>query len=116
MVSFDRVVDGFVRYLNNNIYNNMNDWQEIVARIAIGRIATNPEGVKNALLSNGIVRTFGIMDSEGNVDIENLARELKAEIERKGKMCIEIPMLGRFTFHANDVDSLYREITGQNII
>lgn len=116
MVTFNAVMDGFLRYMNNNIYKGMNDWQEVIARIAIGRIASNPEGVKNALMNNGIVRTFGIMDSEGNVDIENLARELKTEIERKGKMCIEIPMLGRFTFHPDDVDSLYKEITGQNII
>ena len=38
MVEFNRVIDGLARYLNNNVYKNFNDWQEVLARIAVGRI------------------------------------------------------------------------------
>lgn len=117
MVPFEEVIQGLSRFINsNNLYANMNDLQEIAARIAVGRILTNHEHIKTALMNNGIIRTFGFMDDEGNVDLENLMKELKGEIEKKGKMCIEIPMIGKFIFHPEDMDGLYREITGRNII
>ena len=112
MVEFNRVIDGFARYLNKNLYANMNDWQEILARIAVGRIIGNPEELKKSLAENGIVRTFAIMDSDGNVDLEPLARDLKREIERKGKLTVNIPMFGKISFVASDIDEIYREITG----
>ena len=112
MVSFEQILDGFARYLNKNFYANLNDWQEIVARLAVGRIIGNPESLKQSLQANGIVRTFAVMDSEGNVDLENLARDLKREIERKGKISVEVPMFGKMSFVASDIDDIYREITG----
>ena len=112
MVEFNRVVDGLARYLNNNFYSKLNDWQEVLARIAVGRIIGNPEALKQSLMANGIVRTFAVMDSEGNVDLENLARDLKREIERKGKISVEVPMFGKMSFVASDIDEIYREITG----
>lgn len=112
MVEFNRVIDGLIRYLNNNLFAKMNDWQEVLARIAVGRIIGNPEALKQSLMANGIVRTFAVMDSEGNVDLENLARDLKREIERKGKISVEVPMFGKMSFVASDIDDIYREITG----
>ena len=52
------------------------------------------------------------MDSEGNVDLEPIMRDLKREIDRKGKLSVEIPMFGKMSFTAADVDEIYREITG----
>jgi hypothetical protein len=115
MVEFNRVIDGLARYMNNNIYANMNDWQEVLARIAVGRIIGNPEMLKQSLQENGIVKTFAVMDSEGNVDLEPIMRDLKREIERKGKLTINIPMFGKMTFVPQDVDEIYREITGEGL-
>ena len=112
MVEFNRVIDGLTRYMNNNLFSNMNDWQEVVARVAVGRIIGNPENLKQSLIGNGIVRTFAVMDSEGNVDLEPLMRDLKREIERKGKLTVNIPMFGKMSFVASDIDEIYMEITG----
>ena len=112
MVEFNRVIDGLARYMNNNVFVNMNDWQEIIARVAGGRLIGNPEMLKQNLMSNGIIKTFAVMDSEGNVDLEPLMRDLKREIERKGKLTVDIPMFGKMSFVASDIDEIYREITG----
>ena len=111
MVSFEQILDGLARYLNKNFYSNLNDWQEIVARLAVGRIINN-ENLKQSLQANPFVRTFAVMDSEGNVDLEPIMRDLKKEIERKGKITFEIPMFGKISFVASDIDEIYREITG----
>lgn len=112
MVNFNQVLDGLARYLNKNFYSNLNDFQEVIARIAVGRIIGNPESLKQSLSANGIVRTFAIMDSDGNVDLEPIMRDLKREIERKGKLTVEIPMFGKISFLPQDIDEIYREITG----
>lgn len=112
MVSFEQILDGLARYMNKYFYSNLNDWQEIVARLAVGRIIGNPETLKQSLQTNGIIRTFAVFDSEGNVDLEPLMRDLRKEIERKGKMTVEIPMFGKISFTGEDVTELYREITG----
>ena len=112
MVSFEQILDGLARYMNKYFYSNLNDWQEIVARLAVGRIIGNPETLKQSLQANSIIRTFAVFDSEGNVDLEPLMRDLRKEIERKGKMTVEIPMFGKISFTGEDVTELYREITG----
>lgn len=115
MVTFDQVLDGLSRYLNKNFYANLNDWQEIVARLAVGRILGN-ENLKQNLMANPYVRTFAIFDSEGNVDLEPIMRDLRKEIERKGKMTVEIPMFGKISFTGEDISEIYREITGEALI
>ena len=112
MVSFEQILDGLARYMNKYFYSNLNDWQEIVARLAVGRIIGNPETLKQSLQANGIIRTFAVMDSEGNVELEPIMRDLRKEIERKGKMTVEIPMFGKISFTGEDLTELYREITG----
>ena len=113
MVEFNRVIDGLLRYANTNILSKMNSLQEIGARLVIARIVGNPEVLKQNLINNGFVKTLAIMDSNGNVDLEPIMKDLKKEIEnKKGKLDIEIPMFGKLTFEPSDIDDIYKEITG----
>lgn len=107
---FEKVMNGILKYLNSEIYSHMNDWQEVLARIAVSRMIGNAEYLKQSLINNAYVKTFSIMDNEGNVDVEGLARDLKQQIQQKNKLTISLPMLGNFTFTADDVDKLYQTI------
>ena len=109
-MTFERVISGINKYINAEIYSTMNDWQEILARIAIGRMLGNTDHLKQSLVSNGFLRTFALMDENGNVDIETLARDLKAQIAAKGKMTISLPLMPALTFKPEDVDTLHRYI------
>jgi hypothetical protein len=108
----ETVIDGIAKYIDREIYSGMNDFQELMARVVVGRMIDNTEVIKEALVSNGIIRTFGIIDSEGMVDVDSLARDVKKEIERKGKLVITLPMFGKMTFMPEDVDAIYRCIKG----
>ena len=113
--SFEKVINGLLTYIDSEIYGGMNDVQELVARLALARIINNQGSIKTYLMNNGMIRTFGIIDDEGMVDIENLARDLKNEISRKEKLTISIPMFGKMTFKPNDVNVLFKTITGQEL-
>lgn len=113
LYKFERVVDGISRYIDAEIYSNMNDLQEIIARIAIGRLIGNEENIKNTLSNNGIIRTFGIIDGDGMVDVDALVADIKSAMQKKGKVEISIPMFGKMTFHPEDVDEMHRFIKGE---
>ena len=109
-MEFEKVVRGILKYLDREIYTGMNDWQEMIARIAIGRIFGDEKALKNTLMNNGFVRTFSIIDNNGKVDVDGLIRDIKKQIETKGKLEINIPMLGKFSFVAEDADCLHKYI------
>jgi hypothetical protein len=115
MYSFEKVVDGIVRWISAEIFPRMNDLQEIAVRILLGRLIDRSEVIKTSLSSNGIVRTFGIIDADGMIDVDLLMSEIKREIDRKGKIEVEIPLIGKLKFVAEDVDTLCGYIKGGHI-
>lgn len=110
-----KVIDGILTYMNNEIYSGLNDWQEILARVVVGRVISNEDAFAKELTNNGFIRTFGIIDSSGMVDIDSLAKDLKKEIAKKEKISFAVPMFGTMTFVPNDVNVLYKTITGQEL-
>lgn len=114
-VKFENIIDGIAKYMDKEIYAGMNDWQEIIARTTVGLFIENRAVAKESFINNGIIRTFGIVDETGDVEIDRLASSLKKEIQRKEKLTFKVPMFGTLTFHPSDVDSLYEMITGTTL-
>lgn len=106
MVPFSSVIAGLAKYLDRHVYSGMSDWQEVLARVSVGRILGNEDVLKQQLLSNGFLKTFCIMDAEGNVDVDRLVDDIKREISRKEKIRVQVPVLGTFVFSASDVDEI----------
>jgi hypothetical protein len=109
-MNLERVLNGVARYLDREIYAGMNDWQEILARIAVSRILDN-KAIEN-MMNNPYLKTFAIADADGNIDIDGLYRDLKRLVQAKGKVEIQLPIFGKFTFTESDVDCLYSNIVG----
>lgn len=116
LYKFETVINGIAKYIDSEIYSGMSDTQEFVARIIVGRVLDNESEIKNTLSNNGLLRTFGVIDSEGMIDVYTLAKDIKREIERKGKISFSIPMFGKLTFESSDVNVLYRYITGEEYV
>lgn len=111
-VDFERVIDGINKYIDKEIYCNLNNMQEFVARVVVGRFNQNMDSIKNNLMHNGFAKTLCIVDSEGKVDVDDIRKSIKREIERQEFLKIEIPLIGTITFKPEDADILYNEIVG----
>jgi CO dehydrogenase/acetyl-CoA synthase alpha subunit len=109
---FEKVLDGIARYLDRELYVGLNDWQEMIARIAVSRVIGNKEQLKTALSSNPYLQTFAVIDNTGEVDAETLLQDIKTYITAKGKMSVTVPMMGTFTFKPEDVDKLRQYMEG----
>lgn len=112
-VKFESVVDGINRYLDNEIYKNLSDLQEFAARLVVGRINQNADSIKQVLMANGFVKTMCIIDSDGMVDIDSILQEVRREVERKGNIQVDVPLIGKITFCPADVDVLREQICGR---
>ncbi len=105
-VKFERVLDGINRYIDSEIYCNLNPIQEFMARIVVGRVNSSSERIKEMLMSNGFVKTLCLIDSDGMVDVDRLLDDIRREVDRQGSIEFTIPMIGKMKFIASDVDQL----------
>jgi hypothetical protein len=110
-MQYEKVINGLSKYITSEMYPALNDWQELVARLAVTRALNNQARIKDALQRNAFIKTFAIMDENGDVDVEGLMTDMKELISTKGKVDIHIPMFGKFSFTSADVDKLYRMMT-----
>ena len=113
---FEKVMDGLVTYIDEELISRMNEVQEFTARVLIGRVINNREKIKDYLVNNGFIRTFGVVDSDGMVDVGSLACDIKRELQRQEKVTFTIPMFGKITFKPSDVDDVYHTITNEELI
>ena len=109
-IKFESVIDGINRYIDKEIYKNLNGTQEFLARVVVGRMNSNAEYIKNMLMNNGFAKTLCIIDSDGMVDVDMILSDIRREIERQGSLQLDIPLIGKLTFHTDDVDVLHNEI------
>lgn len=109
-IRFESVVDGINRYIDKEIYSKLNDVQEIMARFVVGRINQNTESIKHNFMNNGFLRTLCVVDSDGLVDVDDLLSDVRKEIERKGVLEVDIPMIGKMKFTPDDVDVIKNEL------
>lgn len=113
-MNFDRVLNGILKYMDREIFSSMTDLQEFAARLAVTRVVNNSQNIKEMLTTNPFVKTFGIIDENGNVDVDGLHRDIKEQIKAKGKLTIKIPLIGMtFHFSESDVDALFSTIKGE---
>lgn len=111
MISIDKIEKGIANYLDGELMPQLQDnkLEKVLvgtaASLAISRIGTIVASYKD----NKLVKMLGIMDDEGNVDVEVLADELKKNISKEG-VKVDIPIVGTMTFHKDDVDKLYEYI------
>lgn len=112
MIEFEKAMDGVVRFLDKELFPGMADWQELIARAAMGRLFNNRAALKESLKNNGIARAFGVIDADGMIPADELLDSIKAEMAKKGKITVSVPMFGKMTFMPGDVDKLKAELYG----
>ena len=79
---FGKVINGIAKYLDSEMYPGMNDFQEFLARVLVGRVINNQEHIKGLIMDNGFIRSFGIIDDDGMVEVDSLMTDIKKEIAR----------------------------------
>lgn len=104
--SAEQVINGIINYADAEVMGKLPTSGKWVMGTAIG-LATNKAGnVIDTLRDNMIVKMLGIVDEEGNVDVDTLISAMKDAANKYGKLVVEVPLVGKLTFATSDIDSL----------
>lgn len=110
MVTYNQVVNGMSRYIDQEIVNKMQGWQRWALGAGAGIMMTKGTNIFNALKANPIIKMLDVIDENDMIDIDTIYTELRKQAE-KGAATFDAPMIGTITLTKDDVDKLYRLIT-----
>ena len=109
MVTIDQAMRGVAQYADNEIIPHLPTGKGIGAGIALALIMDGGKNRILALKDHPAVKMMGIMDEEGNIDLDRLYNAARTRVDGK-KIPWDIPIIGELKFDVNDVDRLYKYI------
>ena len=109
MVTIDQAMRGVAQYADNEIIPHLPTGKGIGAGIALALIMDGGKAQLLKLRENPAVQMMGIMDADGNIDLDRLYNAVRTRVDGK-KIPLTIPVIGELRFDVNDVDRLYKYI------
>lgn len=111
MVHYSKIINGFVRYVDDDLIGKMNgSLKAWCVGAVVALIARKGPEVFAKIRDEQIVQALGIIDGE-MVDIDTIYAEVLKQAQR-GTATVNIPIIGPVTYSDKDVDALYRCIVG----
>lgn len=104
--STEQVIKGLINYADNEVMVKLPMSGKWIMGTVIGVAANKTGNIINGLKSNSIINMLGIIDEDGNIDIDTLITSMKQSADRYGKLTVEIPLVGSMTFSSSDIDRL----------
>ena len=109
MVTIDQAMRGAAKFADNEIIPHLPTGKGIGAGIALALIMDGGKAQLLKLRENPAVQMMGIMDADGNIDLDRLYNAARTQVDGK-KIPVTIPIIGELRFDVNDVDRLYKYI------
>lgn len=114
MVSKKQFVDGILRYMDSDIIPVLSTG----GKWGLGTIIVLATERSNQLLdevtNNALIKKLGVVDSSGMIDIDAFGCALIKSANKYGKLTIDVPFLGTFSFGENDIRKVVGFIKGGN--
>lgn len=104
--SADQVVNGIINYADNEIMAKLPTSGKWIVGTAIGLASNKATHMIDSLKDNMVVKALDVIDDDGMIDVDALISAMRSSADRYGKLTVEVPMIGRLSFTASDVDSL----------
>ena len=113
-VVFDDIEKGIANYLDKEFLNQYEStsFQRAMLGVAISLFLNKKSQEIKNMISNGLGKTMGISDDDGMIDIDLLKDTIKQQITEEG-IKYKNPYIGTITFHKDDVDVLYKYVSGE---
>jgi hypothetical protein len=100
---------GAAKFADNEIIPHLPMGKGIGAGIALALIMDGGKSRILALKDHPAVQMMGIMDEDGNIDLDRLYNAARTRVDGK-KLPITVPIIGELRFDVGDLDKLYRYI------
>ena len=109
MVNKNQLINGVVKYMDAELLPKTQG-AKFWAMTALGTLASKQAAqMLDKLAEVPALKTLALVDNSGNIDIDSLYNAVRPAAEKQ-PASVDIPLIGRFTFGADDVDKLYNYI------
>ena len=105
MVSFEKLANALIAFVESEIIPNMTTGQEILARVAMAWVLDSGTIALDLLSQNSWAKTFGVIDGKKNINADRALMYLGALAQQK-KLDFKVPVFGHFVFGPEDIDKL----------
>ena len=109
MISIDQLMRGVTRFADLEIIPHLPTGKGIGAGIALALLMDGGKARILQLREHPAVQLMGIMDEQGNVDLDRLYSAARPKVDGQ-KLPVTIPIIGELRFDVNDLDKLYKYI------
>ena len=110
MITIQQLETGLADYLDTYLIPQLpnSGWQKVVIATGVSIALKRLGGAINSLKSNPVLNALGIIDEQGNIDIDIITEELKNNIPDTG-FVIDLGVLNvNMKFNKHDVEDLYK--------
>ena len=109
MVTYNQVVNGMAKYIDQEIINKIQGWQRWALGAGAGIMMNKGANMFNVFKAHPVVKMLEVIDDNDMIDIDTIYAELRKQAE-KGSATFDAPMIGTITLTKDDVDKLYHLI------
>ena len=111
MVSIDKIERGFVNFVDRDMTPMLSNstFKGVAFSVGAAILSKRIGGALNGLKDNDMLKSIGMVDEYGNIDIDIIREELVKRMSGDG-VKLEIPMVGSLVLKRDDIDKLYRYI------
>lgn len=111
MIEMRRFKAGVLEYANREILPKMDPTRQFVAGVVLGLASNKMEAMLSKLAENELVKMLGIVEGD-QVDLDAIHNALQAQFAKQPVLPVDIPMMGRINFRAEDASTLFQIING----
>lgn len=108
MVTMQQAQNGLIKYIDTEIIPHVDGLKKIGLSAYVTLAAGNVQAMLNRYIHHPAVEVLGVIDSEGNVDIDALYKAISPMLAEGKKVTIYIPLVGDFSVDKSDLEKLYR--------
>ena len=109
MVTYNQVVNGMSKYIDQEIINKIQGWQKWVLGTGTAVMLSKGSNIFNGIKNHPVIKMLDVIDENDMIDIDTIYTELRKQAE-KGTVTFDAPMIGTITLTSDDVDKLYHLI------
>ncbi len=108
----DDIKTGVGNWLQSKIMPRLDDKRQFVLGVVYIIAAMKMDALMTVVAQNSMFKMLGIIHEDGTVDIDTLYDAAFAQLKAQGKLTMDIPFMGSFTFNADDLRDLRQCIGG----
>lgn len=112
MVTVEQLKNGIGTYLQSRLMPRLDGKRQFLLGMVYGLSTNKMDELIAQGAQNPVIRALGVVQENGSIDIDALYNAALAQMQAQGKVPIEVPLLGMFTFDENDLRELRQMIGG----